>query len=186
MSPSPKKNKPARWEFLDELDGCTVDHTPVRSLYRKPAVWEWILYGLAALLWIATLWAVAMEQVGATGLTVLGVCVLCLRLTVYEAKRRKRCKGALLGTVESVTRRPHIRKNARYPVIRFEVDGATYYAYGTKPVHPATIGNEEWIGYNPQDPADCYVTANSRFKAALLLTAIMGFLGVAFLILEMS
>ncbi len=51
--------------------------------------------------------------------------------------RQKRRKGSLLGTMESFTRHPRIRKNARYPVIRFEADGVTYPTYGKKPViHP--------------------------------------------------
>ena len=44
------KKRPERWEFLDELEGRPVDTTPVRSLYRRPHVWEWVLYGLTALL----------------------------------------------------------------------------------------------------------------------------------------
>ena len=113
--------KPARWEFLDELDGRPTDTTPVRSLYRRPHAWEWVLYGLTALLWVAALVLAVTGQYGAVSLVVIGLSVFGLRLTVFEAKRRKRCRGALLVTVESVTRRPRIRKNARYPVIRFSV-----------------------------------------------------------------
>ncbi len=180
------KKKPAHWAFLDELDGRPVDHTPVRSLYRKPYAWEWMLYGLTALLWVAALSLAVMSRYGATGLTTLGICVFCLRLAVYEVRRKKRCKGSILGTMERVTRRPRIRRNARYPVICFEVDGMIYHAYGQKPCHPATQGNEEWVCYNPQDPSDCYITSNSARKTAILLTVITGVLGVIFLILEAS
>ena len=87
------KKKPARWEFLDELEGRPVDTTPVRSLYRRPHVWEWVLYGLTALLWVAALSLAIMETYGTVSLLVIGLSVFCLRLTVFEAKRRKRCRG---------------------------------------------------------------------------------------------
>ncbi len=180
------KKKTERWEYLNELDGRPTDPTPVRSLYRRPAPWEWVLYGLTALLWLAALSLAILGRYGAAGLTTLGICVCCLRPAVYELRRKKRCKGALLGTVASFTRRPHIRKNARYPVIRFEVNGVTYCAYGPKACHPSTQGNEEWVKYNPQDPADCYVAASSKLKAAVLLTVMTGILGVILLILEAS
>jgi hypothetical protein len=184
MKNTPKK--PDRWAYLEELDGRPVDTTPVRSLYRRPAPWEWVLYGLTALLWIAALSLAIMGRYGTASLVILGSCVFCLRLTVYELRRKKRCKGALLGTVESVTRRPCIRKNARYPVIHFEVEGITYRAYGQKSCHPSTIGNEVWVNYNLQDPADCYVTSDSRFKSGLILTLVTAVLGILFLILEAS
>ena len=180
------KKKPARWEFLNELDGCPTDTTPVRSLYRKPDGWEWVLYGLTALLWVAALGLAVTERYGSVSLLVMSLCVLGLRLTIFEAKRRKRCKGALLGTVESMTRRPRIRKNARYPVIRFSVDGTDYLAYGAKPCHPSTLGNEVWVNYNANDPADCYVTSDSRFKGGLITTLVTAILGIVFLMLEMS
>lgn len=180
------KKKPERWEFLDELDGKPTDTTPVRSLYRRPHVWEWVLYGLTAILWVAALVLAVTGRYGAVSLLVIGLSVFCLRLTVFEAKRRKRCRGATLGTVESVTRRPRIRKNARYPVIRFEVDGATYLAYGQKPCHPSTVGNEVWVNYNTNDPADGYLTSNSRFKGGLFLTLGSAVLGILFGILEAS
>lgn len=180
------KKRPARWEFLDELDGRPTDTTPVRSLYRRPHVWEWVLYGLTALLWAAALVLAILGKYGAVSLLVIGLSVFCLRLTVFEAKRRKRCKGSLLGTVESVTRRPRIRKNARYPVIRFSVDSADYLAYGAKPCHPSTLGNEVWIHYNENDPADCFVASDARFKSGLISTLVTALLGIAFLFLELS
>lgn len=180
------KKKPARWEFLDELDGHPTDTTPVRSLYSRPHVWEWVLYGLTAILWVAALVLAVTGRYGAVSLLVIGLSVFGLRLTVFEAKRRKRCREALLGTVESVTRRPRIRKNARYPVIRFSVDGTDYLAYGVKPCHPSTLGNEVWVHYNPNNPADCYVTSDSRFKGGLISTLVTAVLGIVFLILEMS
>ena len=178
--------KPPRWAYLDELDGRTTDDTPVRSLYRRPDVWEWVLYGLTALSWVAALFLAVTGRYGSVSLILIGLCVFALRLTVYEAKRRKRCKGALLGTVESVTRRPRIRQNARYPVIRFEVNGTDYLAYGEKPCHPSTMGNEVWVHYNTNDPTDCYVASDSRFKSGLILTLVTAVLGVIFLMLEAS
>ena len=180
------KKKPARWEFLNELDGRPTDTTPVRSLYRKPDGWEWVLYGLTALLWVAALGLAVTERYGSVSLLVMSLCVLGLRLTVFEAKRKKRCKGALLGAVESMTRRPRIRKNARYPVIRFSVDGTDYLAYGAKPCHPSTLGNEVWVNYNANDPADCFVTSDSRFKGGLIFTLVTAVLGIVFLMLELS
>ena len=180
------KKKPDRWEFLNELDGKPTDTTPVRSLYRRPHVWEWVLYGLTALLWVAALFLAVTGRYGAVSLLVIGLDLFVLRLTVFEAKRRKRCRGALLGTVESVTRRPRIRKNARYPVIRCSVDGTDYLAYGAKPCHPSTLGNEVWVNYNANDPADCYVTSDSRFKGGLITTLVTAVLGIVFLMLELS
>lgn len=180
------KKKPARWEFLNELDGRPTDTTPVRSLYRKPDGWEWVLYSLTALLWVAALGLAVTERYGSVSLLVMSLCVLGLRLTVFEAKRRKRCKGALLGAVESMTRRPRIRKNARYPVIRFSVDGTDHLAYGVKPCHPSTLGNEVWVNYNANDPADCFVTSDSRFKGGLIFTLVTAVLGIVFLMLELS
>ena len=180
------KKKPARWEFLDELDGKPTDTTPVRSLYRRPHVWEWVLYGLTALLWVAALVLAILEKYGAVSLFVIGLSVFCLRLTVFEGKRRKRCRGAILGTVETVTRRPRVRKNARYPVIRFSVDGTDYLAYGTKPCHPSTLGNEVWVHYNENAPADCFVASDARFKSGLIMTLVTAVLGIVFLMLELS
>ena len=180
------KKKPDRWEYLNELDGRPTDTTPVRSLYRKPDGWEWVLYGLTALLWLAALVLAALGRYGSVSLILMGIFVFGLRLTIYEAKRRKRCKASLLGTVESVTRRPRLRRNARYPVIRFEVDGVTYRAYGQKPCHPSTLGNEVWIHHTTGDPADCYVTSDSRFKGDLIMTLVTAVLGIVFLMLEMS
>lgn len=180
------KKKPARWEFLNELDGRPTDTTPVRSLYRKPDGWEWVLYGLTALLWVAALGLAVTERYGSVSLLVMSLCVLGLRLTIFEAKRRKRCKGALLGAVESMTRRPRIRKSARYPVIRFAVDGTDHLAYGVKSCHPSTLGNEVWVNYNANDPADCFVTSDSRFKGGLIFTLVTAVLGIVFLMLELS
>ena len=180
------KKKPERWEFLDELDGKPTDTPPVRSLYRRPHVWEWVLYGLTALLWVAALVLAVTERYGAVSLLVIGLSVFCLRLTVFEAKRRKRCRGAILGTVESVTRRPRIRKSARYPVIRFSVDGTDHLAYGVKSCHPSTLGNEVWVHYNENAPADCYVASDSRFKSGLIMTLVTAVLGIVFLMLELS
>ena len=178
--------KPTRWAYLEELDGRPTDTTPVRPLYRKPHAWEWVLYGLTALLWVGALYLAITGRYGSVSLILIGLCVFALRLTIYEAKRRKRCKASLLGTVECVTRRPRLRKNARYPVIRFEVDGVTYRAYGQKPCHPSTLGNEVWVNYNTNHPADCYVTSDSRFKGGLISTLVTAVLGIVFLILEAS
>ena len=178
------KKKPDRWEYLNELDGRPTDTTPVRSLYCRPALWEWVLYGLTALSWVAALSLAIMGRYGSVSLILIGLCVCALRLTIYEAKRRKRCRGALLGTVESVTRRPRIRQAARYPVIRFAVDGVTYLAYGTKPCHPSTVSNEVWVNYNTNNPADCFVTSDSRFKSGLILTLVTAVLSMIFLMLE--
>ena len=183
---NPPKKKPVRWEFLDELEGRPVDTTPVRSLYRRPHAWEWVLYGMTALLWVAALVLAVTERYGAVSLVVIGLSVFGLHLTVFEAKRRKRCRGATLGTVESVTRRPRIRKNARYPVIRFSVDGTDQLAYGVKPCHPSTLGNEVWVHYNENAPADCFVTSDSRFKSGLIMTLVTAVLGIVFLMLELS
>ena len=180
------KKKPARWEFLDELDGKPTDTTPVRSLYRRPHVWEWGLYGLTAILWVAALVLAVTGRYGAVSLVVIGLSVFCLRLTVFEGKGRKRCRGAIPGTVESVTRRPRVRKNVRYPVIRFSVDGTDYIAYGAKPCHPSTLGNEVWVHYNENAPADCYVASDSRFKGGLISTLVSAVLGLVFLMLELS
>ena len=66
------------------------------------------------------------------------------------------------------------------------MEGITYRAYGQKSCHPSTIGNEVWVNYNLQDPADCYVTSDSRFKSGLILTLVTAVLGILFLILEAS
>ena len=190
-----RNKKPARWEFLNELDGRPTDTTPIRAHGRKPAPWEISLYAVAGLLWVIALVLEVMDRLdtaelttldicGTTALTVLGICALCLRWAVFELKRGKRCKGALLGTVESFTRRRVIRKNARYPVIRFEVDGVVYTAHRSRPAHPSTLGNEEWVRYNPQNPADNFVSSDSNPKVAVGLTLVTAFLGVAFLIME--
>ncbi len=186
MSQSPKKKKPARWEYLNELDGISVDNTPVREGLRKPAHWEIFLYTVAVILWGASLYALLAEKVGATGFLLLGGGALLLRTLLFELDRRRRCKVAILGTVESFTRPRRFRTNARYPVIRFEVNGKSYLAHGAKSVHPSTKGNEEWVRYNPADPFDCFVASDSKLKKALLLAAAAIFLGVAFLILEAS
>ena len=180
------KKKPDRWEYLNELDGRPTDTTPVRSLYRRPDGWEWVLYGLTALLWVAALVLAVMGRYGSVSLLVMSLCVLGLRLTVFEAKRRKRCKGALLGTVEGFTRRRHIRKNAKYPVIRFEVDSTVYTVHSATPAHPSTQGNEEWVRYNTPDPADSFAAKDSKPRLALGLTVLTAFLGVVLLILELN
>ena len=180
------KKKPDRWEFLNELDGRPTDTTPIRTLYRKPKAWEWVLYSLTALLWVIALSLAIMGRYGSVSLMTLGFCVFGLRLTIYEAKRRKKCQVALLGTVESVTRRPRIRQNARYPVIRFEVNSTVYFAYGVKPCHPSTLGNEVWVNYDPNSPVDCFVTSDSRFKGGVISTLVTAVLGIVFLMLEMS
>ena len=180
------KKKPARWEFLNELDGCPTDTTPIREHGRKPAPWEISLYTVAGLLWVIALILAAIGRYGTTTLTVLGICALCLRWAVFELQRRKRCKGALLGTVESFTRRRVIRKSAKYPVIRFEADGAVYLAHSARPAHPSTKGNEVWVRYNPANPADNFVASNSHPKLSVGLTLVTAFLGVAFLIMELN
>ena len=179
-----RNKKPARWEFLNELDGRPTDTTPIRAHSRKPAPWEILLYAVTGILWVAALTLAILERYGAATLTMLGIFALCLRRAVFELQRRKRCKGALLGTVESFTRRRVIRKSAKYPVIRFEVDGTIYFAYGQKSVHPSTEGNEEWVRYNPQNPADNFVSSDSNPKVAVGLTLVTAFLSVAFLIME--
>ena len=181
-----QSKKPARWEFLNELDGRPTDTTPIREHSRKPYTWEILLYAVAGILWAIALVLEILGRYGALSLTILGVCALCLRWAVFELKRRKRCKGALLGTVESFTRRRVIRKSAKYPVIRFEVDGATYFAYGHKSVHPSTLGNEEWVRYSPANPADNFVASNSNPKLSVGLTLVTAFIGVAFLIMELN
>ena len=180
------KKKPARWEFLNELDGRPTDTTPIRAHGRKPAPWEILLYAVAGILWVVALSLALIGRYGATALTVWGVFALCLRWAVFELLRRRRCKGAILGRVESFTRRRVIRKSAKYPVIRFEVDGATYFAYKQKPAHPSTLGNEEWVRYNPQNPADNFVASNSNPKLSVGLTLVTAFVGVALLIMELN
>ena len=181
-----KENKPARWEFLDELDGRTVDDTPIRKGLRKPMPWEIFLYVVAVILLALALYALLAHKVGATGFSLLCGASLFLRALLYELKRRVRCKTAMLGTVESFTRNRRFRKNTRYPVVCFEVDGAVYRAPGAKPAHPSTKGNEEWIRYNPAHPEESFVAADSKPSLLFLLTAATAFLGVAFLIWEMS
>ena len=74
----------------------------------------------------------------------------------------------------------------RENVIRFAVDSADYLAYGAKPCHPSTLGNEVWIHYNENDPADCFVASDARFKSGLISTLVTALLGIAFLFLELS
>ena len=192
-----RNKKPARWEFLNELDGRPTDTPPIRAHGRKPAPWEISLYAVAGLLWVIALVLEVMDRLdtaelttldicGTTALTVLGICALCLRWAVFELSRRRRCKGALLGQVESFTRRRVIRKKAKYPVIRFEVDGAVYLAYGQSPAHPSTQGNEEWVRYDPANPADNFVASNSHPKLSVGLALVTAFLGAAFLIMELN
>ena len=178
--------KPERWEFLNELDGHPTDTTPIRAHTRRPALWEVILYIFAGLLWLTALLIAVTGRYGATGLTMLGIFAFCLRYAVFELKRRARCKGALLGTVEGFTRRRHIRKNAKYPVIRFEVDSTVYTVHSATPAHPSTQGNEEWVRYNIQDPADSFAAKDSKPRLALGLTVLTAFLGVVLLILELN
>lgn len=135
---------------------------------------------------MAALVLAILGKYGAVSLLVIGLSVFCLRLTVFEAKRRKRCRGAIPGTVESVTRRPRVRKNARYPVIRFSVDSTDYLAYGVKPCHPSTLGNEVWVYYNESAPADCFVASDARFKGGLIMALVTAVLGIVFLMLELS
>lgn len=180
------KKKPDRWEFLNELDGRPTDDTPIREHTRKPAPWEIMLYSAGGMIWLAAILIAFTGKYGGAGLTVLGGSVLCLGWAVFELKRRKRCKGVLLGMVESFTRRRVIRKNAKYPVIRFEVDGVAYTAHRASPAHPSTVGNEEWVCYNPQNPADNFVSSDSDPKLAVGLTVLMAFLGVALLIMELN
>lgn len=181
-----KKNKPARWEFLDELDGRTVDDTPIRKGLRKPMPWEIFLYVVAVILLALALYALLAHKVGATGFSLLCGASLFLRALLYELKRRVRCKTAMLGTVESFTRNRRFRKNTRYPVVCFEVDETVYRTHSAKPAHPSTKGNEEWIRYNSTDPEESFVAADSKPILLFLLTAATAFLGVAFLIWEMS
>ena len=181
-----KKTKPARWAYLDELDGLSADDTPIREQRRKPVPWEILLYTSAAVLWAWVPYALIAKKVGATGCLLLGGSVLLMRALLYEVIRRRRCKSSVLGTVESFTRPRRFRKNARYPVIHFEADGKTYLVHGAKPVHPSTKGNEEWVRYNPASPADSFVTSDSKPLLLLWLTAATAILGVAFLIFEMS
>ena len=181
-----RNKKPARWEFLNELDGRPTDTTPIRAHGRKPAPWEILLYAVTGILWVAALTLAVLERYGAATLTMLGIFALCLRWAVFELQRRKRCKGALLGTVESFTRRRVIRKSAKYPVIRFDVDGAVYLAHSARPAHPSTKGNEVWVRYNPANPADNFVASNFHPKLSVGLTLVTAFLGVAFLVMELN
>ena len=178
------KKKPDRWEFLNELDGRPTDTTPIRAHGRKPAGWELPLYAAASILWVAALILEVTGRSGSAGLTVLGCFALCMRWAVFELSRQRRCRGAVLGTIESFTRRRVIRKSAKYPVIRFEADGAVYLAHSARPAHPSTKGNEEWVRYNPVNPADNFVASNSHPKLSVGLPLVPAFLGVAFLIME--
>ena len=180
------KKKPARWEFLNELDGRPTDTTPIRAHGRKPAPWEILLYAVAGILWVVALILEVTGRSGSAGLTVLGCFALCMRWAVFELSRQRRCRGAVLGTIESFTRRRVIRKSAKYPVIRFEADGAVYLAHSARPAHPSTKGNEEWVRYNPVNPADNLVASNSHPKLSVGLTLVTAFLGVAFLVMELD
>ena len=181
-----QSKKPARWEFLNELDGRPTDNTPIRPHGRRLALWEIALYAVAGLLWVAALTLGIIGRYGTVALTVLGVCALCLRWAVFELTRRKRCKGALLGQVESFTRRRVIRKSAKYPVIRFEVDGSVYHVHSTHPAPPSAHGNEVWVRYNLRDPSDSFASPDSNLKLAVGLTLLTAVLGVVVTILEMS
>ncbi len=186
MPRSPKKNKPARWAYLDELDGRPIDDAPIRGKSRKLMHWEIFLYVAAGILWVSALYALLANKVGATGFFLLGGAALFLRSFLYEFRRRRRCKNSLLGTVDGFTRRRHFRKNTRYPIVCFEVDGVVYQAHSVKPAHPSTKGNEEWIRYNPANPEESFVVSDSKLKTALLMAALTSILGVIFLILEAS
>ena len=181
-----RNKKPARWEFLNELDGRPTDTTPIRDHSRKPAPWEILLYAVTGILWVAALTLAVLERYGAATLTMLGIFVLCLRWAVFELQRRKRCKGALLGTVESFTRRRVIRKSAKYPVIRFEAGSTSHLAYGARPAHPSTKGNEIWVRYNPANPADAFLSSDSNPKLSVGLALVTAILGAAFLIMELN
>lgn len=181
-----QNKKPERWEFLNELDGRPTDTTPIRAHGRKPYGWEIPLYAAAGILWVAALILEITGRDGSAGLTVLGCFALCLRWAVFELSRRRRCRGAILGRVESFTRRRVIRKGAKYPVIRFEAYGAAYLAHKNRPDHPSTKGNEEWVRYNVQDPADNFVASDSHPKLSVGLTLVTAFLGAAFLMLELD
>ena len=181
-----RNKKPARWEFLNELDGRPTDTTPIRAHGRKPAPWEILLYALTGILWVAALTLAILERYGAATLTMLGIFALCLRWAVFELLRRRRCKGAILGRVESFTRRRVIRKSAKYPVIRFEAGSTSHLAYGARPAHPSTKGNEVWVRYDPANPADNFVASNSHPKLSVGLTLVTAFLGAAFLLMELN
>ena len=88
--------------------------------------------------------------------------------------------------MESFTRPRRFRKETRYPVIRYEVDGKSYRVHGKKPAHPSTQGNEEWVRYNPATPADGFITADSKPVPLFWLTAATLLLGVAFLIMDLD
>lgn len=180
------KKKPARWEFLNELDGRPTDTTPIRAHGRKPAPWEILLYAVAGILWVVALSLALIGRYGATALTVWGVFALCLRWAVFELLRRRRCKGAILGRVESFTRRRVIRKSAKYPVIRFEAGSTSHLAYGARPAHPSTKGNEVWVRYNPATPADAFLSSDSTPKLSVGLALVTAILGAAFLIMELN
>ena len=181
-----QNKKPARWEFLNELDGRPTDTTPIRAHGRKPYTWEILLYAAAGLLWGAALTLAVLERYGTATLTAWGVFALCLRWAVFELQRRKRCKSALLGQVESFTRRRVIRKAAKYPVIHFEAGSTSHLAYGARPAHLSTKGNEVWVRYNPATPADAFLSSDSTPKLSVGLALVTAILGAAFLIMELN
>lgn len=181
-----KEKKPAHWAYLDELDSRIVDNTPLRPLRPRSTPRDILLYVVSITLFGSALYALLTKKIGATGFTCLGTAILFLRAFLFEASRNRRCKATLLGTVESFTRPRRFRKYTRYPVIRYDVDGASYRIHGRKAVHPSAKGNEEWVRYNPDDPSDGFVAKDSKLVPLFWLTAATVFLGVAFLILEMS
>ena len=178
-----KSKKSPQWDIMAEFPASAHDALPVRSHLRKPLVWETVFYAVAALLWCLSLVLACMHKYGTFTALTFGIFVLCLRAYIYEARRKARCSVSLLGTVDSFTRRRWV-SSKEYPVIRFEVDGAAYYAHGQKAFHMSTQGNDEWVIYNPQDPKDNCVAMDSKPSAALWLTTASGVISVLFLILE--
>ena len=178
-----KKKNSAAWDIFETFPADPHDALPVCSHLRKPMGWETVFYAVTALLWCSSLVLSCMGKYGGFTALMFGIFVLCLRFCIFEFKRKKRCSTSLLGKVESFTRRRWVSKK-EYPVIRFEVNGAAYYAHGQKACHTSTQGNEEWVIYNPQNPGDNCVAVDSKPATALWMTLISGVISVLSLFLE--
>ena len=178
-----KRNHTPQWDIMAEFPASAHDALPVRSHLRKPLVWETVFYAVAALLWCLSLVLACMHKYGTFTALMFGIFLLCLRAYIYEARRKARCSVSLLGTVDSFTRRRWV-SSKEYPVIRFEVDGAAYYAHGQKACHTSTQGNNEWVIYNPQDPEDNCVAVDAKPATALWMTLISCVISVLSLFLE--
>lgn len=178
-----KKKNSVAWDIFEAFPVNPHDALPVRSHLRKPMGWETVFYAATALFWCLSLVLACMDKYGTFTALMFGIFILYLRFCIFEFKRKKRCSTSLLGKVESFTRRRWVSKK-EYPVIRFEVDGQTYRAHGQKACHTSTLGNDEWVIYNPQDPEDNCVAVDAKPATALWLTLISGVISVLSLILE--